>query len=131
MIIAELGQPYRALNLFKVINLSPMSVGSWLLLVFINVSLVYAFLYLPWGSVFGRWQAPLRRGLAWVCVPLGIGTAIYTGVMLGAMPARPFWNSPVLALLFFISALSTGVAVIILAQALTSRKGMDSYTIHQ
>jgi formate-dependent nitrite reductase membrane component NrfD len=131
MIIAELGQPYRALNLFKLVNLSPMSVGSWLLFVFINVSLVYAFLFLPWGNIIGRWRDPLRRWLAWICVPLGIGTAIYTGVMLGAMPARPFWNSPVLALLFFVSALSTGVAVIILAQALTSRKGMDSQTVQQ
>ncbi len=131
MIIFELGQPFRALNLFKVVNLSPMSVGSWLLLVFINVSLAYAFLFLPWASILGRWQDTLRRWLAWMLVPLGIGTAIYTGVMLGAMPARPFWNSPVLALLFFVSALSTGVAVIILAQSLTSQKGMDSRTVHQ
>lgn len=56
--------------------------------------------------------------MAWVGVPLGIAVAIYTGVMLGAMPARPFWNSPVLAFLFLISALSTGVAGILLLNAL-------------
>ena len=131
MIIFELGQPFRALNLFKVINLSPMSFGSWLILLFTTISLAYAFLFLPWSGFLGSWQGNLRRWLAWACVPLGIGTAIYTGVMLGAMPARPFWNSPVLALLFFVSALSTGVAVIILAQALTSQKGLDSHQVHQ
>ena len=31
LIVFELGRPFRALNLFKVINLSPMSIGSWLL----------------------------------------------------------------------------------------------------
>ena len=38
--------------------------------------------------------------------------------MLGAMPSRPFWNSPILALLFLVSSLSTGIAMIIFAQAL-------------
>ncbi len=31
---------------------------------------------------------------------MGIAVAVYTGVLLGAMPARPFWNSPILAMLF-------------------------------
>ena len=50
LIVFELGRPFRALNLFKVINLSPMNIGSWLLAVFITVSLLYALLFLPWPS---------------------------------------------------------------------------------
>ena len=38
------------------------------------------------------------------------------------MPARPFWNSPVLAMLFLVSSLSTGVAVILLFRALFPTK---------
>jgi formate-dependent nitrite reductase membrane component NrfD len=53
-------------------------------------------------------------------VPLGIATAVYTGILLGAMPARPFWNTPILALLFLVSSLSTGVAVILMFRALFS-----------
>jgi formate-dependent nitrite reductase membrane component NrfD len=45
--------------------------------------------------------------------------------MLGAMPSRPFWNSPILALLFLISSLSTGIATILLAQALLYRAPPD------
>ncbi|MCK5498910.1 MAG: polysulfide reductase NrfD, partial [Gammaproteobacteria bacterium] len=60
--------------------------------------------------------------LAWVNVPLGIGVAVYTGILLGAMPSRPLWNSPILALLFVVSALSAGVAIIILTRALFHRK---------
>ncbi len=40
LIVLELGRPFRALNLFKVINLSPMSIGTWLLTTFIVVSLL-------------------------------------------------------------------------------------------
>lgn len=129
LIIFELGRPDRALNLFKVINLSPMSIGSWLLLVFIWVSVFYALAFIPTLvpalRELGERLAGLRRSLAWICVPLGIAVAIYTGVLLGAMPSRPFWNSPIIALLFLVSALSTGVATIILARSILHRNGHD------
>jgi formate-dependent nitrite reductase membrane component NrfD len=91
---------------------------------FTATSVVYAYTYLnslpmPFGD-----RLKMRRALAWVNIPLGLGVAVYTGVMLGAMPSRPFWNSPVLALLFTISALSTGVALIVFARALFGRGGL-------
>lgn len=125
LIVFELGQPLRALNLFKLINLSPMSIGSWLLGVFIMLSTLYAMTYILPSSRPGDGLAPIRRALAWVCVPMGISVAIYTGVMLGAMPARPFWNSPILAGLFVLSALSGGVACIILAGVFSRRTSKD------
>lgn len=125
LIIFELGQPFRALNLFKIINLSPMSIGSWLLGVFTVLCTLYALTFLLPGAGPGDRLAPIRRALAWICVPSGISVAIYTGIMLGAMPARPFWNSPILAALFLISALSTGVATIIMVGALSQHKIKD------
>ncbi len=119
----QAGNWLKWLNLYKVINLSPMSIGTWLLTFFIFISLVYAYTFLSNPPVLGKDNAlRLRRPLAWLNVPLGAGVAVYTGVLLGAMPARPFWNSPILALLFLLSALSTGVAVILLARALLQRK---------
>lgn len=114
----DLGLLFRWINLFLVINMSPMSIGSWVLGLCIAASLVYAYTFISAGSAEGDDKADLRRKMAWAGVPLGIAVAVYTGVLLGAMPARPFWNSPVLALLFLISALSTGVAVILLLRAL-------------
>ncbi len=117
----EAGHWFRWLNLYKVINLSPMSIGTWLLTLFIGVSVVYAYTFVPNAPYLGERQAPLRRALAWVAVPLGIATAVYTGILLGAMPARPFWNSPILALLFLMSSISTGVALILLVRAILHR----------
>lgn len=116
LIIFELGAPFRVLNLFKVINLSPMSIGSWFLGAFIVLCTAYAATFLlpdAWA-----WNRKLRKLLAWLCLPSGIGVAVYTGVLIGAMPSRPFWNSPILALLFLLSALSAGSAAIVLMMAL-------------
>jgi len=114
----DVGLFFRWINLFLTINMSPMSLGSWVLAVCIIASVVYAYTFLTKDSAVGDDMTKLRRGLAWVGVPLGISVAVYTGILLGAMPARPFWNSPILALLFLISALSTGVAGILLLRAL-------------
>ncbi len=125
LIVFELGQPFRALNLFHLINLSPMSIGSWFLNVFIILSTLYAATFILPSSAPGDRLSKIRRTLAWICVPMGIGVAVYTGIMLGAMPARPFWNSPILAALFTISALSSGVASIILAGVFFRRASKD------
>lgn len=117
----EAGNYFRFIYLFLTINLSPMSLGSWLLGGFILASMVYAYTFWAPDAKPGDQWDKLRRGLAWIGVPLGISVAIYTGVLLGAMPARPFWNSPILALLFLVSALSTGVAGILLIRALVAK----------
>lgn len=122
----QAGNWFKWLNLYKTINLSPMSIGTWLLTVTIIVSIAYAYTFVhnaPWLPDEKRYR--WRRTLAWVAVPLGIATAVYTGVLLGAMPSRPFWNSPILALLFLVSALSTGVAGILLLRAVLHRKAAD------
>jgi formate-dependent nitrite reductase membrane component NrfD len=121
----EVGSWFKWLNLYMVINLSPMSIGTWLLTLFIGTSLVYAWTFIPQVPMFFGERLTWRRWLAWANVPLGIAVAIYTGVLLGAMPSRPFWNSPVLALLFLMSALSTGVAAILLARALLQSSKAD------
>lgn len=130
LIVFELGRPDRALNLFKLINLSPMSIGSWLLTLFMLTSVFYALTFapsfLPQLKRLSDRLSPVRATLAWINVPMGIGVAVYTGIMLGAMPARPLWNSPILALLFLVSAISTGVAAIILARVFFHRKSPDA-----
>lgn len=130
LIVFELGRPFRALNLFKLINLSPMNIGSWLLTLFMMTSVFYALTFvpsfLPQLKRLSDRLSPVRATLAWINVPMGIGVAVYTGIMLGAMPARPLWNSPILALLFLVSAISTGVAAIILARVFFHRKSPDA-----
>ena len=122
----QAGHWFKWINLYKTINLSPMSIGTWLLTLVIGLSILYAYTFIPNApGLTNEKRYALRRMLAWVAVPSGIATAVYTGILLGAMPARPFWNSPILALLFLVSSLSTGIAVILLARALVHRKSGD------
>jgi formate-dependent nitrite reductase membrane component NrfD len=114
----EAGNWLRFLNLYTVLNLSPMSIGTWLLTIFLIIASLYAYTFVRPGAAANDDMEGKRRALAWMSVPLGIAVAVYTGVLLGAMPARPFWNSPVLAFLFLMSSLSTGVAAIMLARTL-------------
>jgi formate-dependent nitrite reductase membrane component NrfD len=122
----QTGHWFKWLNLYKTITLSPMSIGTWLLTIFIGVSLVYAYTFLPRHASATDKLEFLRKAIAWIGIPLGIAVAVYTGVLLGAMPARPFWNSPILAMLFLLSSLSTGVAAILLTHALLHKGKRDA-----
>lgn len=130
LLIFELGRPFRPLNLFKVINLSPMSIGSWFLLLFIITSLIYGLTFVT--SLRPQWDGlkqrivPVQKALALLNIPLGIGVAVYTGILLGAMPSRPLWNSPILALLFLVSAMSTGIAAIMLGRSVLHSKSPEA-----
>ncbi|MDH3594238.1 MAG: polysulfide reductase NrfD, partial [Rhodospirillales bacterium] len=69
----ETGHWFKWLNLYKVINLSPMSIGTWLLSVTVVVSVVYAYTFLRDApGLPNEMRYPLRRKLSWLAVPLGI-----------------------------------------------------------
>ena len=140
ILIFDLFRPWNFYKLFLTIQpTSPMSVGSWLLVAFTGASLFNAFLWIPARTkdrflshrrlqglkkrVAWLWedkrQAQLRSILAALGLPLSAGVALYTGILLGAIPARPFWNTPMLAQLFLFSALSTGTALIIVITSFT------------
>lgn len=122
----QAGHWFKWIYLYRTINLSPMSIGTWFLTFTIILSVVYAYTYVPNAPGISTGQRyNLRRILSWVAVPMGIGTAVYTGILLGAMPSRPFWNSPILALLFLVSALSTGIAGTLLLRAIFHRPDAD------
>ncbi len=111
LLIFELGRPWqfwRVLSRQKAI----MTVGAWMLSFAIATSFVYFSFwpdFSPWRQLVG-----LRHLFAGINIILGLGVCIYTGVLLGSLRARVFWNTPILPVLFLVSGLSTGTA----AQAL-------------
>ncbi len=115
LLVFDLGRPFFFWKLFLALKpFSPMWIGSWLLAIFSLVSLGYAYLFLP--AIWQRWQVrhadAWRRRLAILGVPLGLSVAVYTAVLLGVLVARPLWNTPLLALLFVLSALSSAAALL-------------------
>ncbi len=114
---------------------SPMSWGSWVLIVVYGVLLVSALIRLPetWPWLGEKLpvtrtlsaaivERPARlRALGWTNVMLGIGLGIYTGILLNTMVARPLWNSAILGPLFLFSGLSAGAAMVHLASVAFAR----------
>jgi formate-dependent nitrite reductase membrane component NrfD len=119
---------------------SPMSWGSWVLIVVYGVLLVSALIRLPdsWPWLAGKLPAirslsdaivarPLwLTGLGWSNILLGIGLGIYTGILLNTMVARPLWNSAVLGPLFLFSGLSAGAAMVHLSSVIFTRNPAPS-----
>ncbi len=99
---------------------SPMSWGAWILLL-VYPALAAAFVLHPPEPVRGIWPRldgwsaalaePRRvRAIAVANIVLGVGLGIYTGILLSALGARPFWNSAILGPLFLVSGLSSAAA---------------------
>ena len=111
---------------------SPMSWGSWVLILVYGALLLSALVRLPeaWPGLARAVPAVRRaadalaarpawmRAIAGLNIVLGVGLGIYTGILLNTMVARPLWNSAVLAPLFLVSGLSAGAAMLHLASAL-------------
>jgi formate-dependent nitrite reductase membrane component NrfD len=108
---------------------SPMSWGSWVLILVYAVLVASALIRLhecwPWLGrqvpALQRWSdrilgtPALLRALAWANIGLGVGLGIYTGILLSTMVARPLWNSGILGPLFLFSGMSAGAALLHLA----------------
>jgi formate-dependent nitrite reductase membrane component NrfD len=120
LLVFDLGQPFYFWKLFVAFEpRSPMWLGTWLLTFFSLVSVPYASTFLPsWLSFWSPAASACWRGrLAVAGAALGFAVGVYTGVLLGVLVARPLWNTPLVAQLFLVSALSTASALLILLLA--------------
>ncbi|MEJ2033846.1 MAG: polysulfide reductase NrfD [Deltaproteobacteria bacterium] len=103
---------------------SPMSWGSWILVLIYPPMLLYALAAVPddikermQPGLTKRWADRMRPHLlllARVNFVAGILLTIYTGILLSTFVARPLWNSAILPVLFLISGMSTGAAFLII-----------------
>ncbi len=115
---------------------SPMSWGSWVLLIVYPLLLASALIRLPeaWPWL-GRAVPAVKRGsdallarpgrirlLAWLNIVLGVVLGIYTGILLSTMVARPLWNVSIVGPLFLVSGLSAGAALLHLMSVLLPPK---------
>ncbi len=105
---------------------SPMSWGSWILLLVYPALLANALTHLPeaipaltkripllvtWSDfILARTRLVVAIGFSNLAVGAGLG--IYTGVLLGTLSAHPLWNSSLLGPLFLFSGLSAAAALL-------------------
>lgn len=125
LLVLDLGEPLRAWHLFVRFRLlSPMSMGSWILLVWAIIGVVLIALW--WAENLQaqgtdaaivrlvRPILPAQHVLAWIAFVLSALLIAYTGVLLGTSN-QPLWRNLLLPALFVASAVSTGTALVLLA----------------
>ena len=125
-------------RLYTTIRLeSPMSWGAWTLMFIFPLSVFWSATFLKdvfpsWEckiSLLGRFIEWLKGKRTWMAYSLIILSAVlgmYTGILLSAFNARPFWNTSILGPLFLISGFSTGAAFILLMSKDTDERKMFS-----
>ena len=114
-LLLDLGRPLAApLAVLRPFS-SMISIGTIILSLFLLLGLIQIV-----QNLYLKKSTP--RCLDWVGLGLAIGTATYTGLLLGVVKAIPFWNNPLLLpLLFLASALSSGVGFILLILVATKK----------
>ncbi len=93
---------------------STMSIGIWLVVVFIIVSLIYmvvAILAYPF-----KWAETLQKFVGIIGIPFALLVTTYTGVLIAAS-SNVLWNNWLLPTVFVSSAIVTGIAGVALILA--------------
>ena len=125
-LLLDLSHVWYAWQLFTTIRWeSPMSWGAWTLLIITPISAVWAASWFT--DIFPRWdwKFPIvkeffhwfnnqRKWVAGILILLSVILGMYTGILLSAFNARPFWNTAILGPLFLTSGLSAGAASTVL-----------------
>ncbi len=72
-----------------------------------------------------------RRIVGWLAAINGIGTAVYTGLLLQSFPAVALWHNPGVPLLFTVSAFSTAFALLLLLLNTFIHEENDAFLRHR
>ena len=115
LLLLDLGNPLRFFLGFLRPQSSMISVGIFIITVFILLGAIHMAVLL-FKQV--KLSESVLKWLFGIAAMFALATAIYTGLLIGVVKAVPFWNTPMLPLLFLVSALSTGAGAILLALAL-------------
>jgi len=107
-LIIDLGQPLRFWHLlFYLQPTSPITYGSFLLTIYPINCLIY-------GSFMFAGKAKLTRLFGLIGIPLALSVHGYTGFIMALGKARALWNTALMPTYFLVSAMVSGIALMIL-----------------
>jgi Ni/Fe-hydrogenase subunit HybB-like protein len=123
-LLLHVGQPLKTWHLFTYINLtSPISWGSFLLTLYPINCVVYGFFMF-------KGNMKLTKIFGLIGIPLAIMVHGYTGFILALAKARALWNTALMPILFLVSAMVSGIAMMILVCYIRDRFFTKEKTIN-
>jgi tetrathionate reductase subunit C len=109
-LIFDLNQPFRFWHLFPYLQwTSAISWGTLFLTAYPPIGVIYAY-YVFKGNY------PMAKIWGLCGFPIAISVHGYTGFILALAKGRAFWNTPINPILFLVSAMVSGLALIIIIQ---------------
>jgi tetrathionate reductase subunit C len=114
-LLLHAGRPLRPWHLFAYINFtSPLSWGSFLLTLYPINCIIYGYF------MFNN-NMKLTKIFGLIGIPLAISVHGYTGFVLAVAKARALWNTALMPILFLVSAMVSGIAMMILVSYIRDR----------
>jgi polysulfide reductase chain C len=112
-LLGDLGNVRNAWRVARKPDTSWIARGTLIISTFMIVSFIHTVLWI-WPGTAGGADVALRHVVGVIGGLFAFATMVYTGLLLGDALPIPFWSTVLLPVLFFLSALSTGVMAIIL-----------------
>jgi tetrathionate reductase subunit C len=110
-LIVDLEQPFRFWHLFYYLNFtSPITYGTFLLTLYPINCLIYLFFLL-------KGDEKLSKLFGIIGIPLAVAVHGYTGFILALGKGRALWSTALMPTLFLVSAMVSGIALVILVAA--------------
>lgn len=107
-LLLHIGVPHRAWHLFLYLNFeSPITWGSFLLILYPVNCIIY-------GYFMFKEKKKQTRLFGLIGIPLAVSVHGYTGFILAFGKARALWNTALMPILFLVSAIVSGIALMIL-----------------
>ena len=118
-IIVDIGNPLRFWHMLPLVGTMnfPTSLLSWDFFVLssyfiLNIVIVVYLLYCQFYKK--EYKISIVMPLVLISIPMAIGIHTTTAFLFNALPARPFWNSALLAPRFLASAFCSGPAILLI-----------------
>ena len=118
-IIVDIGNPLRFWHMLPGIGTMnfPSSMLSWdffVLLTYLTINLVVVIHLLHRIFIKKDYNKKLVLTLVFISIPMAVAIHTVTAFLYNAIPARPFWNSALLAPRFLASAFCSGPAILLI-----------------
>ena len=114
-LLIHVGQPFKAWHLFVHLNVtSPITWGSFLLTLYPINCVIY-------GWFMFKGNKKMTRIFGTIGIPLAVFVHGYTGFILALGKARALWNTALMPFLFLVSAMVSGIALMILISIVKDR----------
>ncbi len=123
-LLLDLGRPERFWKALTRVAFSWISRGT----IFTAIFLVFGVLYIApefINGLFWSRETGLGQAIGLVAALGGIGVIIYTGFLLAHSASIPFWNTPLLPLLFVLFALITGAGALFMVLPFQGQLSID------